>query len=104
MNINLVDKIIYASHSTVKSSTSNYANSPYIILINDDSLNSNDYGVRQNGDDPSVPKDTTKESRTSLNKIESSSINLNFRLKNFLFNFFFICLTLGMNYFGILVS
>ena len=101
MNINLVDKLIYASHSTVKSSTSNYANSPYIILINDDSLNSDDYNTKLNGDDQSASKDSTRRSPIALGSLENSSINLNFRLRNLIFNYFFICLTLGINFFGI---
>ena len=101
MNINLVDKLIYASHSTVKSSTPNYANSPYIILINDDSLNSDDYNPSQNSDDLSASaRYTTRKSLVALEKIENSSVNLHCRVRNLIFNYFFICFTLAINYYG----
>lgn len=91
-NSNLVEKLVYASRSTKPSPTTNYANSPYIILINDDeNVNNNESGPLK-----------SSSSRTLLaEKAENNnSMKVHLTRATFFLNFFFISFSLLSNYLG----
>jgi len=96
----IIDKLIQTTQTTILSSTSDSSNSPYMILINDESL-SNDYNGNSEPDatkEANVNKSNDKELNNQNSSTENyNSSNTNVKTSYFLFYLALILVNL-LNY------